>query len=291
MENNISAAFDLSPLRVQMDKLEETSPKRGYRDLASYQTIFASVKEIGILQPIVVCPSKKVGVYKILDGHLRYYALRELGFVEADCIVSLDDERYTFDAQINYLNAIQRSKMILKAVKNGLSPERIAKTLNIDVKKILNDMNATEGIDEKAKDILKASPVSNGVLNALKKVKSIRQIQIAEAMLNNHNFGIDYVKGLILSTQASLRVDETKPVVRRFHLSEIIENMGFERSNVQARVKEVMPKYNEDVYELTTIISFLRKILENPILSSYLMKHFSDKFELLKKIAESNKLE
>lgn len=291
MESNITLAFDLSPLKVQLDKLEETSPKKGYRDLTSYQTIFASVKEIGILQPIVVCPSGKVGTYKILDGHLRYYALRELEISEADCIVSLDDERYTFDVQINYLNAIQRSKMISKAVKNGLSPDRIAKTLNIDVKKILNDMNATEGIDDKAKDILKTSPVSNGVLNALKKVKSIRQIQIAEAMVNNHNFGIDYVKGLVLSTQASLRIDENKPTVRRYHLSEIIENMGFERSNVQERVKEVMPKYNQDIYELTTIISFLRKVLDNPILSGYMAKHFSDKFELLKKIAESNKLE
>ena len=222
---------------------------------------------------------------------MRYYALQEIGASEADCIVSLDDERYTFDAQINFLNAIQRSKMITKAVKNGLSPARIARTLNIDIKKIESDMNITDGVDERAKELLKTSPVSNGVLNVLKKVKPVRQVQMAEAMINNNNFSVDYARGLYLSTGKALRNDNSGTIARRFIHSEMIESMGFERSNVQARVKEVIPKYNKDVFELTTIIAFLRKLLADPILSSYLSKHFSDIYDSLLKISETNKLE
>jgi hypothetical protein len=60
---------------------------------------------------------------------MRYHALKELGQTEADCLISTEDESYTYNARVNRLNPIQEHKMITRAVKNGVRPERIAAAL------------------------------------------------------------------------------------------------------------------------------------------------------------------
>ncbi len=59
-----------------------------------YRAIRASIQELGIVEPLVVCAKKGApGTYSLLDGHLRLIALQELGEMDAECIVSGDDER------------------------------------------------------------------------------------------------------------------------------------------------------------------------------------------------------
>ena len=73
------------------------------------------------------------GKYLLLDGHMRHHALKELGEAEADCLISTQDESYTYNARVNRLNPIQEHKMIMRAVKTGVQPERIAAALNLPV--------------------------------------------------------------------------------------------------------------------------------------------------------------
>ena len=48
------------------------------RRTTKYRRIAKSVREIGIIEPIVVAPSKDTkDQYLLLDGHLRYHALIE----------------------------------------------------------------------------------------------------------------------------------------------------------------------------------------------------------------------
>ncbi len=288
--SKIKTSFDMTPIKVSLDKLEETSPKTGYKAYWSYHSILASIREVGILQPIIICPAKRVGYYKILDGHLRYYALRALKEKYACCIVSLDDERYTFEVQINHINPIQRARMIENAIRQGSTAEKIAKTLDVDVKRILADMNVTEDIDPKVMDILKSAPVPASTLKILRKAKPLRQLEIAESMIHFNNFTARHVQGMILSTPPELLREEVKPP-RRFILTEGVSNIATERANMETRIKEVQPKYNNNVYELTTIISFLRRILENVMLSRYLEKHFIGLYGAIKEIAAKTKLE
>jgi hypothetical protein len=67
----------------------------------------------------------------LVNGHMRHYAMKELGMTAADCIIANDDEGFTYNARISRLPAIQEHKMIARAVKNGASLERIAAALNI----------------------------------------------------------------------------------------------------------------------------------------------------------------
>jgi ParB-like chromosome segregation protein Spo0J len=53
-----------------------------------YKAIVMSLKEIGLVEPLVVLPQKgNSRKYLLLDGRLRFFALQELGETAADCVV------------------------------------------------------------------------------------------------------------------------------------------------------------------------------------------------------------
>ena len=59
--------------------------------------------------------------------------------------------------------------MILKAIKSGVSEERIAKVLNVDVASIRQKRDLLEGICKEAAEILKTRQMSHLVFGLLQK--------------------------------------------------------------------------------------------------------------------------
>ena len=74
--------------------------------------------------------------YLILDGHIRYTVLVDAGTTEIRCLVAMDDEAYTYNKRINRLATIQEHYMIVRAIERGVSEEKLANALNMDVKSI-----------------------------------------------------------------------------------------------------------------------------------------------------------
>ena len=64
--------------------------------------IATPVREIGIARPpIVARHGRLTGTYLLLDGHLRIAVLKDLGVDRATCLVSIDDETFTYNRQVN----------------------------------------------------------------------------------------------------------------------------------------------------------------------------------------------
>lgn len=58
------------------------------RDSRRYRAVRASIRELGVIEPLVVCPQKgSPGRHRLIDGHLRHLVLRDLGETEAECII------------------------------------------------------------------------------------------------------------------------------------------------------------------------------------------------------------
>ena len=53
-----------------------------------------------------------------------------------ECLVSTDDEAFTYNKRISRLAAVQEHKMILRAIERGVPEEKIAKALNINVQSV-----------------------------------------------------------------------------------------------------------------------------------------------------------
>lgn len=73
---------------------------------AKYQCIEASVRELGLIETLVVFPQPDTdGGYLLLDGHVRLMILKVIGATTAKCLISTDDEGFTYDHKVNRLSA------------------------------------------------------------------------------------------------------------------------------------------------------------------------------------------
>ena len=125
----VKIGFEETSLRIQIKSilpLRQVLP--AVRKSVKYLQIAASIREVGIIEPpVVVRDAKAVDTYHLLDGHLRLDILRERGDTEVVCLVSTEDEAFTYNKRTNRIAVIQEHKMILNAIKRGVSEERLAR--------------------------------------------------------------------------------------------------------------------------------------------------------------------
>ncbi len=210
---DVKVGFEMRKIRLPLTAiLPVRQVKDPQKNIRRYRTIRASIKEVGLIEPLMVYPQKDgAGTYLLLDGHLRYFALKELGETEADCIIANDDESFTYNARISRLAPIQEHKMIVKAVQNGVRPERIAAALDLPVRDVRASMTLLDGIHEEAADLLKDKVICPKAIRLLKKVTGVRQIEIAELMVSANNFTAGYAEALTLGTSKDQLTNPEEP--------------------------------------------------------------------------------
>lgn len=161
----------------------------GTKEGKKYAQIVSSVRAIGLVEAPVVTPDKKrPGAYFLLDGHLRIEALRDLSVNEVECLVSTDDEAYTYNKRLNRLAAVQEHRMIVRAVERGVPAERIAEALDLDVGTIQRRFRMLNGICAEAVELLKDTTCPLIVFELLRRMAPIRQVEAAELMIGQNNF-------------------------------------------------------------------------------------------------------
>ncbi len=85
-------------------------------------------------------------MHLLLDGHIRLFALQELGFSSTLCLVAKDDVSSTDDNRINRLSPIQERFMIRSAVERGVTPDRLTKSRELDIEHITKKINLLDGV-------------------------------------------------------------------------------------------------------------------------------------------------
>ena len=58
----------------------------------------------------------------------RLDILKSRGITAVRCLLATDDESYTYNKRVNYLSPIGEHHMILKALADGITEERIAES-------------------------------------------------------------------------------------------------------------------------------------------------------------------
>lgn len=258
---------DLLPLRL----IKEPSK------ITRYKAILVSLKEVGLIEPLMVHPQQDTpGKYLILDGNLRWFALKELGHAAADCIIASDDEGFTYNARVSRITPIQEHRMIVKAVNLGVSPERIAAALNIPVRAVKAYMNLLLGINEEVADLLKDKNVTPRTLRLLCRVNAVRQIEIAELMVGAANYTNSYVEALILGSPKDQLVKPVTNKQRKGFSSETIARMEEEMVTLERDLKAIESGYGENMLNLTLARAYVRKLLNNQAVGKFLAKHYAE---------------
>jgi hypothetical protein len=270
--------FELRKIQVP---IEHILPVRQIKDpmnsVSRYQAILVSVKEVGLIEPLMVYPQKDApGKYLLLDGHLRLFALKELGHTLAECIIARDDECFTYNARVSRVTPIQEHRMIVKAVEMGVNPERIAAALNIPVRIVKAFMNLLVGIHAEVADLLKDKNIAPGTLRLLRRVNAVRQVEIAELMVGTNSYSKAYVEALILATPEDQLVHSVKPKKPKGLSAENLAKMEQEMEMLQRDLKATEKSYGQNVLSLTVARSYIRKLLENPDVKQFLNAQYAD---------------
>lgn len=166
--------------------------------------------------------------------------------------------------------------MIRRVIDRGVSPERLAKALAVDISQILKKMNLLDGICTEAAALLNDRQFSPDLTRAIRKMKPTRQVECVELMVAANNVTVPYAEALLVATPASRLVDGKKPSKLTGVNSEQMAKMEHEMSNLQGQYKLVEQTYGQDVLNLVLAKGYLARILENEPVRLYLRQHQSD---------------
>jgi hypothetical protein len=272
------AIADIQPLRL-INSIVKKTPK--------YAQILSSVGEVGIIEPPVVArDSKDPGKFLLLDGHLRIEVLKDMGETSVVCLVSTDDEGFTYNKRVNRLAIIQEHKMVLKAVERGVPEERIAKALNVDVNTLRHKMHLLDGICPEVAEILKDKHVTTKTFWLLRKMTAFRQIEAAELMVAMNKYTTGYGRALLAATPQSQLVETHKPKVIKGLTDEQMALMERESANLEREFKIAEQSYGADHLDLVLAKGYLAKLLSNARIIRYLGQHQQELLSEFQKITE-----
>jgi hypothetical protein len=269
---------DIQPLRVVAPNIKKT---------IKYARILASVGEVGVVEPPVVARDRNApGKYVLLDGHLRIEALKEMAVADVECLVSTDDEAFTYNKRVNRLAIIQEHRMILKAIEKGVSEERLARALNLDVKTLKYRKRLLHGICPEVIELLKDKHVPMSTFWVLKKMMPIRQIEAAEVMVAMNKYMARYARSLLAATPQAQLVEPDKPRSLRGLTAEQMALMERESANLEREFKMAEQSFGTDHLELVLAKGYLTKLLGNARVVRYLAQGQQEILTEFQKIVE-----
>jgi len=270
---------DIQPLRLIGDAVIGS---------AKYAQIVASMREVGIIEPLVVARDRVGdGKFLLLDGHLRLAVLKNMGETEVDCLISTDDEAFTYNRRVNRLAIIQEHRMILKAVARGVPEERIARTLNVNVGTLKQKIHLLDGICPEAAEVLKDRHVAHNTFGVLRRMASVRQIEAAELMVAINKYSISYARSLLAATPQPLLADSYKAKVIKGLSKDQMARMERESSNLEREFKMAEQSYGTDHLDLVLVRGYLGSLLKNLRVARYIRQHQPEILEQFQKIAEA----
>ena len=111
----IKFAFEAETIQLAIKQLVPLKTLRaGTKGSKKYEQIVRSVRAIGLVEaPVVARDPVHPDRFFLLDGHLRIEALKDIGIDRVECLISTDDETYSYNKRVNRLVPVQEHRMIV----------------------------------------------------------------------------------------------------------------------------------------------------------------------------------
>jgi ParB-like chromosome segregation protein Spo0J len=269
----VKAAFKPNVVRLSTAALVLTRKLDSHeRHHQKYKQIASSLASVGLIEPLVVVSEGKT--FRVLDGHKRLDILVQMNVREVECLLSTDDEAYTYNRRVNYLSTVGETHMILKALEHN-SEQTIAKALNVDVITIRKKRDTLNGICKEAIDILKTRKVPTRTFAALRKMKPTRQIEVTELMVASNRFSGKFAYALLAGTRDEMRVNAPKQNSRYLSAAQRAR-LAKETEQLLSNTKSLAESYGTDILSFNIICRYLEKLVRNAPVSQYLKEQHAE---------------
>jgi hypothetical protein len=160
--------------------------------------------------------------------------------------------------------------MLRRAIERGVSTERLAKVLSVDVRSITKKVALLNGICPEAAELLKDRQFSAEISRVLRKMQPTRQLECVELMVSANNLTLAYAEAMLVATPAEFLIDGKKPPKLTGVTQEQMVKMEREMANLQGQYKMVEQTYGQDVLNLVLARGYIAKLLDNTQVVRYL---------------------
>jgi RepB plasmid partitioning protein/ParB-like nuclease domain len=248
-----------------------------------FKQILASLREIGLIEPLVVYPQED-NRFLLLDGHLRLEALKILGTKEVKCIVSTDDESYTYNKRVNHIPPVAQHFMLVEALKSGVAEERIAATLNVNIGAIKKRVQMLDGICAEVIEMLRDRKVGLELFPILRKMRPIGQIATVELMVLRNDYSVSFAKTRLAISPPALLAKSSKARQIKANADAADVLLNEDTDGLIQKLKAIEETYGTDILTLTVACAFLDRLFSEQKIELYLQRHHPGNLETLKTI-------
>lgn len=290
---SIRIGFERDCVEIPLDKICFPVPLPvGIKDSVAYRQIRSSVEAIGLVEPIVVALNRDLaGTFIALDGRMRVEALRDLHAVCALCLISTDDEGYTYNKRVNRLSVIQAHRMIVRAAERGVSIQQLASALNVSPDSIRERFRLLNGICDEAVALLADKPATYGMFRIIRLMKPFRQIDVAQAMVNLGNYSIKLATAMLQNTHPDQLTDAAATKAQSSTPSDALRRLERELAAMQADSRLLEEGYGPSSLQLEIIKTHVgTTLLENAAVVRWLAKSQPEYLQQLQRIADIKEL-
>ena len=165
--------------------------------------------------------------------------------------------------------------MILQALKHN-SEEAIANALAVNISTIRKKRDLLVGICKEVIELLKDRRISPKAFTALRKMKPIRQIEVAQLMRASNRYSERFAEALLAGTRAEMLVEPAKGTLSKLLSTEQKSGMERETQVFLQDLKAVEESYGKDVLALSVTCRYVARILANVKLRHYIEGRFPD---------------
>ncbi|MGJ7530468.1 plasmid partitioning protein RepB C-terminal domain-containing protein [Variovorax sp. GB1P17] len=182
---------------------------------------------------------------------------------------------------MNRLSSIQEHLMLRRAIERGVSPERLAKALCVDLSQITKKANLLDGICLEAAELMKDRQFSPEVAPALRRMKPMRQVEVVELMISSNNMTVAYVRALLMATPSEMLMNSKAPSRPRGVSQEQMNRMEHEMTGLHDQYKMIEQSFGEDMLNLVLAKGYVAKLIDNKSVFRYLERSHAAVLEQL----------
>jgi len=232
-----------------------------------YARILASIKAIGLIEPLVVFAEGDN--YVILDGVQRFKVLKELGVKVAPCIVGQQREAFSGNRMVNRVSPVQEQRMIEKSLEE-LDEKSIANALGIQGLTYRLKKTLIKNLHPDVAAAFDQGKITRICARELTHVKQERQKEILTAMQGYKDYSLTFARTQILKTPAALRAGRSRATSpwekSRHQKGELLKKL----TDAEQKHDFYSNLYKQYTIDLLRLAIFARSLLTNERVRRYL---------------------
>ncbi|MDE2056749.1 MAG: ParB/RepB/Spo0J family partition protein [Betaproteobacteria bacterium] len=222
----------LSTLAISALTPGRYQPRTAMSDEA-LETLANSIKEQGILQPILVRPLDQVGRYEIIAGERRWRAAQRAGISQVPVVIKNIPDKATLavalieNIQREDLNPIEEAKGLARLIEEfKLTHDQVAQAIGRSRSAVTNLLRLLD-LDDYVQSLINLGQIEMGHARALLSLPSIKQRHLASQIVEHH-WSVRETENQVrreLSGSSIRKTDKTDPDVMRLQ-NELSDTLG-----------------------------------------------------------------